>query len=115
MSSKGYSFELFCKHELQKLFPNAFILKTPSWALFCGDFVVINGNKVELIVECKKTIGKKWYMRKKDRKQFYFMKKFCTEHVLEGQYWIKENGAIRTVNINDMEVHGFLDMKMQAS
>jgi hypothetical protein len=99
--NKGYAWELACKHELEDKFGKGNVLKTTRWTMF-GDFFVIVGNMIVLIVECKKTVKKKWKPRYREILQAQAMIKFCSSHSIRGEYWIKEAGVISKVCIQEL-------------
>lgn len=95
---KGYLFERYVKKKLEEQYGKGNVIKVPFWE-YKGDFLVLENNKIALIVECK-SAKKKWRMNRREEQQLRRLHKFCSERNIPAELWIKEKRNITKINLN---------------
>jgi len=94
---KGYGFEYWVKQKLIEKYGIENVIKIPFWE-FKGDFIIVEGNKIVRIVECKSTKGKHYYPLQKEREQFKKQIEWASKHNIIWELWLKENGEVRILS-----------------
>ncbi|MEM5866333.1 MAG: hypothetical protein QXG39_00235 [Candidatus Aenigmatarchaeota archaeon] len=98
---RGYSFEYWVKQQLIKQYGKDSVIKLPFWE-FKGDFLVINGDRILKVVECKKHKSK-FYPTKKEKEQILKIIEFCKNHNVLGEFWVKEGRKLTILNLNEVK------------
>jgi len=86
---KGYVAELLAKKELVSFFGSQNVSKVAIGGA-CDFFVFLpDSGRLLKVVEVKECHGKKYYPSLREKVQTERIKKFCKEHNVGGELWIK--------------------------
>jgi hypothetical protein len=84
---KGYQSERKAKEALIRVYGELNVIKVAIGG--AQDFVVVKEGKLIKVVEIKECHQKKYYPDARDRGQLERMQKFCQEHNIKLEVWIR--------------------------
>lgn len=84
---KGYEAEYWTRKELEKQYPTIIKIAIGQHPVR-GDFLCINKNRIEKIVEVKQTHQTKYYSTSREIKQLNDIKNFCLKNNIKFEVWI---------------------------
>jgi len=94
---KGYDGELKAKKELQKIYGKDNIIKI-AISQQGADFFAFKEGRVDLQIEVKETVSKKYYPLPQEKEQIQRIIQFGKNHKIRSELWIyyKKGGGIKT-------------------